>query len=101
MQTTVLSPIGATRTDRPERLPGESTGSLASELDDPENFAQMRVDQDAGTVVWPNGLDLAPRCSTETMNKSTRRDSTVSRLRIFLPEELTVARRRRRAGRSR
>lgn len=29
-------------------------------LDDPSYFAQVRVDDEAGTVVWPNGLDLAP-----------------------------------------
>ena len=29
-------------------------------LNDPEYFAQVRVDPEAGTVVWPNGIDLAP-----------------------------------------
>jgi hypothetical protein len=41
-------------------IPGEATGSLFSPLDAPEYFAQVRVDTEAGTVVWPNGLDLAP-----------------------------------------
>jgi hypothetical protein len=41
-------------------LPGEGRGSLAVPLDDPDYFAQVAVDRDAGTVVWPNGLDLAP-----------------------------------------
>lgn len=41
-------------------IPGEATGSLVSPLDDPEYFARVRVDTDGGTVVWPNGLDLAP-----------------------------------------
>jgi len=37
--------------------PGQLT---ASALDDPDYFAQVRVDAEAGTVVWPKGLDLAP-----------------------------------------
>jgi hypothetical protein len=40
--------------------PGEADGSLLKPLDDPAYFAKVRVDADAGTVVWPNGLDLAP-----------------------------------------
>lgn len=41
-------------------VPGESGGSLLAPLEDPSYFAQVRVDPEAGTVVWPNGLDLAP-----------------------------------------
>ncbi|MGH3276400.1 MAG: DUF2442 domain-containing protein [Streptosporangiaceae bacterium] len=29
-------------------------------LSDPAFFARVTVDADAGTVVWPDGLDLAP-----------------------------------------
>jgi hypothetical protein len=29
-------------------------------LRDPDYFAQVRVDPEAGTVTWPNGVDLAP-----------------------------------------
>ena len=29
-------------------------------LADPGYFAQVRVDPEAGTVVWPNGADMAP-----------------------------------------
>jgi hypothetical protein len=35
------------------------TGVLAP-LQDPAFFAQVRVDPEAATVVWPNGLDMAP-----------------------------------------
>lgn len=41
-------------------FPGKAGGSLIEPLGDPSYFAQVRVDVDAGTVVWPNGLDLAP-----------------------------------------
>lgn len=27
---------------------------------DPTLFAQVRVDQEEGTIVWPNGADVAP-----------------------------------------
>ena len=40
--------------------PGETQASLIKPLDDPNFFAQVRVDPEAGTAVWPNGLDLAP-----------------------------------------
>lgn len=28
--------------------------------EDPSVFAMVRVDPEAGTIVWPNGADLAP-----------------------------------------
>lgn len=40
--------------------PLEGGGSLLEPLADPEYFALVWVDHDARTVVWPNGLDLAP-----------------------------------------
>jgi hypothetical protein len=30
------------------------------QLRDPKVFAQVRVDSEAGTITWPNGLDLDP-----------------------------------------
>ena len=35
------------------------TGVL-SPLNDPAYFAEVTVDQEAGTLVWPDGIDLAP-----------------------------------------
>jgi uncharacterized protein DUF2442 len=35
-------------------------GTLGEPLRDPEYFRQARVDHEARTVVWPNGLDPAP-----------------------------------------
>ena len=29
-------------------------------LNDPAYFSQVRVDPEAGTIVWPNGADLDP-----------------------------------------
>lgn len=41
-------------------VPGEAHGSLLVPLDEPAYFAQVHVDAEARTVIWPNGLDLAP-----------------------------------------
>ena len=35
------------------------TGVLES-LNDPSYFAQVKLDAEAGTIVWPDGIDLAP-----------------------------------------
>lgn len=36
-------------------------GRVFSEIrSDPTSFALVRVDPEAGTIVWPNGADLAP-----------------------------------------
>ena len=39
---------------------GEHWTGVLEPLNDPEYFAQVSVDTEAGTVVWPNGIDLAP-----------------------------------------
>lgn len=41
-------------------LTGELHGSVFEPLADPDYFAQVRVDERLGTVVWPNGADLDP-----------------------------------------
>jgi hypothetical protein len=35
-------------------------------LHDPAEFARVTVDQQAGTIVWPNGVDLDPDVLYET-----------------------------------
>jgi hypothetical protein len=43
------------------RRPESATGPVFEEIRrDPAVFAAVRVDADAGTIVWPNGADLAP-----------------------------------------
>ncbi len=34
--------------------------NMSEPLADPAFFAQVRVDPECGTVVWPNGYDMAP-----------------------------------------
>ncbi len=41
-------------------LTGELHGPVFAPLDDPGFFAEVRVDDELGTVVWPNGADLDP-----------------------------------------
>jgi hypothetical protein len=35
-------------------------GGVFVPLQDPGFFAQVRVDREAGTIVWPNGVDFDP-----------------------------------------
>jgi hypothetical protein len=41
-------------------LTGELHGPVFGPLADPGYFAQVQVDDQLGTVVWPNGADLDP-----------------------------------------
>jgi hypothetical protein len=42
-------------------------------LRDPNYFARVRVDADAGTIAWPNGVDMAPEPLYEAARTVTRR----------------------------
>ena len=44
-------------------------------LSDPEYFDQARVDQELGTVVWPNSADIAPETLREWAARDTPRQS--------------------------
>ena len=48
-----------TEIDLAEKLAG-NVGSVFEPLRDPSFFAQFEVDSELGTIVWPNGADLAP-----------------------------------------
>lgn len=40
-------------------------GPVFEPLHDPDYFAQVRLDSECGTVVWPNGADFAPEALYE------------------------------------
>jgi hypothetical protein len=39
---------------------GEQWAGVLEPLNDPSYFAKVAVDPEAGTIVWPDGIDLAP-----------------------------------------
>lgn len=55
------------------------TGPVFEPLHDPAYFARVTVDPACGTVVWPNGADLAPealRDLPEELEPKTERPGT-------------------------
>lgn len=39
---------------------GRLSGQVFEPLSDPEYFGRVRVDEELGTIIWPNGADLDP-----------------------------------------
>ena len=50
-------------------------GGVFAPLHDAGYFAQVAVDLDAGTVVWPNGVDLDPDMLYEAAHPTAARAS--------------------------
>jgi hypothetical protein len=48
-------------------------------LRDPEYFARVTVDTEAGTVVWPNGADMAPEPLYAAARQNLSRTATARR----------------------
>ena len=45
-------------------------GGVFEALNDPKVFAQVRVDPECGTIVFPNGVDLDPDALYEDAHRS-------------------------------
>jgi hypothetical protein len=41
-------------------LSGWSWHGVFEPLEDPDYFGKVRLDEELGTIVWPNGADMAP-----------------------------------------
>jgi hypothetical protein len=54
-------------------------GGVFTALRDPGFFRQARADADAGTVVWPNELDVAPEELYARAHKAVRPDGGVKK----------------------
>jgi len=53
-------------------------GPVFAEARTPEGFAQVKVDPESGTVVWPGGADLAPDTLYLRARTGTRPDQDIA-----------------------
>ena len=53
-------------------------GPVFEQARTPEGFAQVRVDPETGTVVWPGGADLAPDTLYERVRTGSWPESRVT-----------------------
>lgn len=47
-------------------------------LRDPSYFRRVRVDPDAGTIVWPNGADICPDVLHERSQPTAKHSKSIS-----------------------
>lgn len=69
----VLRLLFSDGTTREVDLGGNLWGSVFEPLRDPAPFAQVRVDHELGTIVWPNGADMDPVVCTAPLNQRGRK----------------------------
>jgi hypothetical protein len=48
-------------------------------LSNPTYFARVRVDPEAGTIAWPNGVDLAPEPLYEEAGRNLAKSASTAR----------------------
>ncbi len=72
-----LEVIFADGTRRVVDLEPQLHGEVFAPLWDPAFFAQVRVDKELGTVVWPNGADFSPEFLYRRRTVRQRRNPSV------------------------
>lgn len=55
---------------------GREWRGVMEPLADPEYFARVLVDPEAGTIAWPNGVDLAPEPLYEEARRNASRSAS-------------------------